>query len=289
MAQQQQQEDQQQQQQHIQLDQQQQQQHIQLDRQQQQQQQIQLDQQRQQQKGQQQQSSQKLSFLQNLRKSVFVREIEGLSLNRWPSGRKTKNSSVVPIPDEHESESDPATTTDQKDREVANQNRQLSPIIGVGGDYTIQTYSSHKHVPMPNFESVQKEGQHNLNNIYRIQSYNHPKLIQLEHTKTEICIACEQVPPANMTRFSKTIHSIPLYVEQNVVITETMVDQAHQLAFLLINLATRVFKISKKTLHLFRDVDSSKIAFNYEGALFFNLRYFEQIFANELKPYLRTP
>ncbi|CAF1578903.1 unnamed protein product, partial [Adineta ricciae] len=299
MVQQQEQEDQQQQQQHIQLDRQQQQQHIQLDRQQQQQhiqldqqqqqQQIQLDQQRQQQKGQQQQSSQKQSFLQNLRKSVFVREIEGLSLNWWSSGRKTKNSSVVPIFGEDESESSPATTTGQQDREVGNQNRQLSPVIGVGGDYTIQTYSSRKHVPMPDFRDVENEKQHHWNKIYQIQSYNHSKLIQLEHTKTEISTACEQIPPENMTRFNRTIHSIPLYVEQNVVITETMVDQAHQLAFLLINLAIRVFKISKKTLHLFRDVDSGKIAFNYEGALFFNLRYFEQIFANELKPYLRTP
>lgn len=30
----------------------------------------------------------------------------------------------------------------------------------------------------------------------------------------------------------------------------------------------------------------ARIAFNSNGALFFNLRYFEQVFADDLKPYL---
>jgi hypothetical protein len=40
---------------------------------------------------------------------------------------------------------------------------------------------------------------------------------------------------------------------------------------------------------LFFSPSLASIAFNSNGAIFFNLRYFEQVFADELYPYLQTP
>ncbi|CAF1298463.1 unnamed protein product [Adineta steineri] len=205
----------------------------------------------------------------------------------WPFRQKPKNNTVSPLVDDREPKAGP-TTGVQNHGEVTDQNHQIPPVIGIGGDYTTHSHSFHKPAPMPDFGHVEKENQNDMNKIYKTQAYNHSQLIQLEHTKKQISTVCKQIPAENMTRFNKVFHSIPLYVEQNVIVTDTMADQGYQLAYLLSGLATHVFKISKETIHLFRDINGVKIAFNYGGALFFNLRYFEQVYADELKPYLRT-
>jgi hypothetical protein len=76
--------------------------------------------------------------------------------------------------------------------------------------------------------------------------------------RDEINHSCEAVPSANMTRYKELFHSIPLYIERNVLITEKMLDQAKQLAWVLIGLANHVFKIPIETLHLYRDIDGGK-------------------------------
>ncbi|CAF3491343.1 unnamed protein product [Rotaria sp. Silwood2] len=180
----------------------------------------------------------------------------------------------------------PTTHTDDSQK-VTDQKHEISPIIGVCGDYTIRTDEVHKTIILPDFGDVKKKEGTEMNKIYEGQSYNHQELIQLEHTKTEICTVCEQVPAEKMIRFKQAFHSIPFYIESDIVVTGTMIDQGNQLAYLLKGLANHVFKVSITIIHIFRDVNSNKIAFNYGGAIFFNLRYFEQVYADELKPYLR--
>ncbi|UJR18092.1 hypothetical protein I4U23_004992 [Adineta vaga] len=227
----------------------------------------------QQQQQQKQQPRQKSTFLQNLRSWL-------------PFGRKGKNSSISPDVNNHQPKAGP-TTAAHNGRKATDQNHQISPIIGVGGDYTTHTHSFHKPTPMPDFGRNKKESQNYMKKIRKSQAYNHSKLIRLPYTKTEINTICEQIPSENMTRFDMVFHSIPLYVEENVIITNAMIDQGYQLAYLLKGLATRVFNMAYETIHLFRDINGTKIAFNYGGSLFFNLRYFEQVYADELKPYLR--
>ncbi|CAF1507234.1 unnamed protein product [Adineta ricciae] len=48
----------------------------------------------------------------------------------------------------------------------------------------------------------------------------------------------------------------------------------------------KVFAIPIETVHLFRDIESARIAFNSNGSLFYNLRYFEQVYWDDLKPFL---
>lgn len=91
------------------------------------------------------------------------------------------------------------------------------------------------------------------------RAYTQTKFIQQEHVKDEIDHSCEAVPSANMTRYKELFHSIPLYIEKNVPITEKMLKQAKQLAWVLIGLAEHVFKIPTDTLHLYRDIDGGKI------------------------------
>jgi hypothetical protein len=58
-----------------------------------------------------------------------------------------------------------------------------------------------------------------------------------------------------MTRYKNCFHSIPLFVEQNVHVTENMADSAKQLASVLVGLATHVFNIPINTINLFRDIN----------------------------------
>jgi hypothetical protein len=95
------------------------------------------------------------------------------------------------------------------------------------------------------------------------RAYTQTKFIQQEHVKDEIDHSCEAVPSANMTRYKQLFHSIPLYIERNVLITEKMLDQARQLAWVLVGLANHVFKIPIETLHLYRDIDGGKTKNQY--------------------------
>jgi hypothetical protein len=90
------------------------------------------------------------------------------------------------------------------------------------------------------------------------RAYTQTKFIQQEHVKDEIDHSCEAVPSANMTRYKELFHSIPLYIERNVLVTEKMLDQARQLAWILVGLANHVFKIPIETLHLYRDINGGK-------------------------------
>ncbi|CAF4854390.1 unnamed protein product [Rotaria sp. Silwood1] len=124
--------------------------------------------------------------------------------------------------------------------------------------------------------------------IRTTRSYSQMEFNQTEHSRNENNSSCEFVPAANMIRYDKLFHGIPLYIDRNVKLTDILIDQGKQLAWLLSGLAKQVFNIPIETMHLFRDIESARIAFNSNGALFFNLRYFEQVFFDDLKPYLEN-
>ena len=79
-----------------------------------------------------------------------------------------------------------------------------------------------------------------------------------EYLKQEINSLCEFVPTSNMIRHETLLHGLPLYVDRNVTLTNQMIDQGKQLAWLLSSLAKQVFRMSESVMHLFRDIDSGK-------------------------------
>ncbi|CAF1437007.1 unnamed protein product, partial [Rotaria sordida] len=118
--------------------------------------------------------------------------------------------------------------------------------------------------------------------------YSQKEFNQTETNRHEINNSCEFIPSSNMIRYENLLHGIPLYIDKNVIITNLMIDQGKQLAYLLSRLAQQVFNLPVQTIHLFRDIDSARIAFNSNGSLFYNLRYFEQVFADELKIHIEN-
>jgi DUF438 domain-containing protein len=103
-----------------------------------------------------------------------------------------------------------------------------------------------------------KDDKRFLSTLTQCRAYTQTKFTQQEHVRDDIDHSCEAVPSANMTRYKNLFHSIPLYVEKNILINDCLLDRAQQLAWLLTNLAKHVFRISVDTLHLYRDIDGGK-------------------------------
>lgn len=138
-----------------------------------------------------------------------------------------------------------------------------SPSLNPTKDKGLQRYQQ-SHVEMTgrveDFSRQQSKGDDKLLSVLKKgRAYTQSKFLQQEHVKEEIDHSCEAVPSANMTRHKDLFHSIPLYIERNVVVTDAMLDQAKQLAWILLGLARHVFDMPIDTLHLYRDIDGGKM------------------------------
>ena len=94
--------------------------------------------------------------------------------------------------------------------------------------------------------------------IQTSRPYSQMEFNRSEYSRHETNNLCEFVPASNMIRYETLLHGIPLYIDRNVTLTNLMIDQGKQLAWLLSDLAKQVFHMSESVMHLFRDVDSGK-------------------------------
>ena len=97
--------------------------------------------------------------------------------------------------------------------------------------------------------------------IGRSRPYTQREFNQGESLRNEINNSCEFIPSSNLIRYSTPLHEIPLYIDTNVTLTNLMISQGEQLAWLLSSLAKQVFHIPVQTIHIFRDIDSGKKIF----------------------------
>lgn len=119
------------------------------------------------------------------------------------------------------------------------------------------TQSSIQRDRVENFRHHQTEDDTDIRAMIRTsRPYAQTEFNQPEYSRNEVNNSCEFVPAANMIRCSTLFHGIALYIDRNVQLTNVMMDQAKQLAWLLVGLATQVFQLPIETMHLFRDIDS---------------------------------
>lgn len=90
------------------------------------------------------------------------------------------------------------------------------------------------------------------------RTFTKQKLQQLPHEKHEIIESCTIDPGLNLIRYQSRFHSMAFYVDKRVVVTEYMIREANQFAQIINDLITKVFQISMKPFHLFRDIDTGK-------------------------------
>ncbi|UJR34613.1 hypothetical protein I4U23_027390 [Adineta vaga] len=140
------------------------------------------------------------------------------------------------------------------------------------------------------FESLHRDDDEWIQNMIReCQSYTDQLLSQTENVQQRIEYQCIEKSAITGKRYKKMFYSIPLFIEQNATITKDMLKQAEQLAWVLNNLAQHVFELPVNIFHLFRDINGNRIAFNNNGSLFFNLRYFEQVYAKKFTSFQQNP
>jgi len=93
--------------------------------------------------------------------------------------------------------------------------------------------------------------------IGRSRPYTQREFNQKECLRNEINNSCEFIPSSNLILYENRLHEIPLYIDSGKKIWNW------------------IFFIHFVCL--------ARIAFNSDGAVFFNLRYFEQVFADDLR------
>ncbi|CAF4397636.1 unnamed protein product, partial [Adineta steineri] len=122
----------------------------------------------------------------------------------------------------------------------------------------IEKYSSNiERNCIDDFREHQSLNKIDINQMLKTsRSYFQNEFHQSECSRQENNNLCEYVPSSNMIRHETLFHNIPLYIDENVRITNTMIKQGKQLAYLLSSLATHVFHISQSVIHLFRDINS---------------------------------
>lgn len=135
-----------------------------------------------------------------------------------------------------------------------------SPAINRPSESMENISSTVEAKPITNFGQNKSEDDVDIDKIIRTsRPYSQMELNQTEHSKIETNNSCEFVPASNMIRYDKLLNGIPLYIDRNVKLTNSMIEHGKQLAWLLVNLAKQVFNIPIQTMHLFRDIDSGKL------------------------------
>jgi hypothetical protein len=146
-------------------------------------------------------------------------------------------------------------------RESIDKDDHNKPVHGKGQDERHQYDDNRTRVigPTPVFRI--NENNNRMDRLIReCRAYTGSNIIQKRHFKKELSESCVLVPDANMKRLKDVDISISLFVEQDVGVTDTMINQAKQLACVLTGLAKQVFKFPIESLHLFQDIDGCKLA-----------------------------
>ncbi|CAF0734789.1 unnamed protein product [Didymodactylos carnosus] len=127
-----------------------------------------------------------------------------------------------------------------------------------------------------------------IENIFKdVRPYNSKYFKQQEHLQQDIDHSCEAVNAANMTRHSQLFNQLPLFLEGNLQLNDKLISHAKQFSLIMAGLA-QVFKVQKSCFHLYYDIDGGRMAFNTNGSMFFNLRYYSQVHTNLLKSQTTT-
>jgi hypothetical protein len=92
---------------------------------------------------------------------------------------------------------------------------------------------------------------------------------------------CDSTPAQNLAHVSTTAGGIKFFLAKALVSQSIPIQQAQKngldaFSYLLLDLAS-IFSLPGQNLHMFLDPDSKSIAFNLNGALFFNYHYFQKL------------
>jgi len=119
--------------------------------------------------------------------------------------------------------------------------------------------------------------------LQQCKEFKEGQFIQKERVLNRVHHHHHTITSANMSRHKDAFGSakIPLFVNQGVEVNADVICRAEEFAGVLSQIARQVFGLTDAShgFHMFLDTAGSRVAFNSEGSIFFNLRHFTQYHA----------
>lgn len=116
---------------------------------------------------------------------------------------------------------------------------------------------------MTDFRQAYQEGNDRIQvAIKNTHAYNQRTLMSQQDSFIEIAFQvsmfCDRNFVPNLVLSEHIVSSIPLFIEKNMIINKTQLQEARKLASILIGLSENVFNMDAQVLHLFRDSKGRK-------------------------------
>ena len=106
-------------------------------------------------------------------------------------------------------------------------------------------------------------------------SSNDELKIKIEaQSKLQIQNSCDVIPEQSLSKLFQFENQISFYLEEGAPFTPDLNSALSSFSKLIFSLSHFVFSLPIKSVNLFYDKSSNRIAFNRAKSLFFNLRYY---------------
>lgn len=148
------------------------------------------------------------------------------------------------------------------------------PAQGGRGPSTVEPKSSERNVTQNLANAIKSCRSHTSSDVFSA-----PRTVDVEEAKGAYC---DSSPAQDISFLFDSPSGIKMFIANHISDRGTFAAQnGHQInnfASVLLDIAA-IFNISQKTLHIFYDPKGATIAFNLNGALFFNFHWYKQLHA----------
>lgn len=93
----------------------------------------------------------------------------------------------------------------------------------------------------------------------KTRPYSKGEFVRDSSYREETNTSCEFVPSTNLIRYEYLFHGIAFYYDKSIQLNATIVQHVKEFSFLLSFIAQNIFHLSLQTIHVFKDIDSSKL------------------------------
>ena len=125
-----------------------------------------------------------------------------------------------------------------------------------------------------------REFDHDLKKLLRGQRMRQGRL---DHSREQSNVSmneCRTRIDLKLSKHSTLAASVPFFIDSSVdqdSVTEKVLEHANELATILSTVAKAMSAQVAKSVHVYLDTRGAQVAYNNNGALFFNLRYYMQV------------
>lgn len=128
-----------------------------------------------------------------------------------------------------------------------------------------------------------------VNAVQSSRAHNSTELFSPPETKIvkEQASYCDQKPSNNITQIGETQNSMRIFVSKDLSVSPATFLQENVMAInvfaMILQDICDIYSLPRKAMHIFYDESGGTIAFNAQGSIFCNYRFFKQLHINKLE------